>query len=156
MTLWIVAHHALLSMEFSRQEYWNGLPCPPPGDPPDPGIEPTSLKSLALAGRFFTIRTWEAQTYIVLYVNYISIKLEEKKKILQLLCCTYTPMTCFLTGSWLSGRESTCQCKRRWFNLWAGRMHQKRKWQPTAAFLLAELPDRFAQTRGQEHLLLPS
>ena len=41
---------APLSMGFSRQEYWSGLPCPPPGDLPDPGIEPASLISLALAG----------------------------------------------------------------------------------------------------------
>ena len=40
VTLWTVAHKALLSIEFSRQEYWSGLPCPPPGDPPDPGIDP--------------------------------------------------------------------------------------------------------------------
>ena len=40
-TLWTVAHQAPLSMGFSRQEYWSGLPFPPPGDPPDPGIEPT-------------------------------------------------------------------------------------------------------------------
>ena len=39
-----------LSMEFSRQEYWSGLPFPTPGDPPDPGIEPMSLASPALAG----------------------------------------------------------------------------------------------------------
>ena len=38
-----VAHHAPLSMVFSRQEYWSGLPCPPAGDLPDPGIKPTSL-----------------------------------------------------------------------------------------------------------------
>ena len=44
-------------MEFSRQEYWSGLPCPPPGDLPDPGIEPTSLVSPVLAGRFFTTST---------------------------------------------------------------------------------------------------
>ena len=41
-TPWTVAHQAPLSMGFSRQEYWSGLPCPP-GDFPDPGIEPTSL-----------------------------------------------------------------------------------------------------------------
>ena len=61
-TLWTVAHEAPLSMGFSRQEYWSGLPCPPPGDLPDPGIEPTSLMSPALAGGFFTSSvTWEAQ-----------------------------------------------------------------------------------------------
>ena len=47
-------------MRFSRQEYLNGLPCPPPGDLPDPGIEPMSLKSPALTGGFFTTSgTWE-------------------------------------------------------------------------------------------------
>ena len=40
--LWTVAHQALLSMGFSRQEYRNGLPCPPPGDLPNPGIKPVS------------------------------------------------------------------------------------------------------------------
>ena len=41
-TPWTVARQAPLSMEFSRQEYWSGLPCPPPGDLPDPGMEPRS------------------------------------------------------------------------------------------------------------------
>ena len=60
-TLWTIAHQAPLFVGFSRQEYWSGLPCPPPGDLPDPGIEPTSLTSPALAGRFFTTSsTWEA------------------------------------------------------------------------------------------------
>ena len=40
---WTVARQAPLSMGFSRQEYWSGLPCPPPGDLPDPGIKPRSL-----------------------------------------------------------------------------------------------------------------
>ena len=40
--LWTVAHQAPLTMEFSRQEYWSGLPCLPPGDCPKPGIEPVS------------------------------------------------------------------------------------------------------------------
>ena len=47
------AQEALLSMGFSRQEYWSGLPFPSPGDLPDPGIETMSLASLVLAGRFF-------------------------------------------------------------------------------------------------------
>ena len=59
--LWTVAHQAPLSMGFSRQEYWSGLPCPPPGDLPNPEIESVSLRSPALAGRFFTTSTtWEA------------------------------------------------------------------------------------------------
>ena len=54
MTLWTLAHHASLSMGFSRQEYWNRLSYPFPGDLPDPGIKPMSLMSPASAGRFFT------------------------------------------------------------------------------------------------------
>ena len=60
-TQWIVAHQTLLSMGFPRQEYWSGLPFPPPGDLPKPGIEPPSLVSPALAGGFFnTGAPWEA------------------------------------------------------------------------------------------------
>ena len=40
VTPWTIAHQAPLSMGFSRQEYWSGLPCPPPGDLPNPGIKP--------------------------------------------------------------------------------------------------------------------
>ena len=54
-TLWTIARQAPPSMGFSRQEYWGGLPFPLPGDFPDPGIEPTSLMSLTLAIRFFTL-----------------------------------------------------------------------------------------------------
>ena len=57
-TLWdpmyCVAHQAPLSMGFPRQEYWSGLPCLPPGNFPEPGLEPTSLESPALAGGLFT------------------------------------------------------------------------------------------------------
>ena len=49
-TLWTAACQAPLSMGLSRQEYWSGLPCSPPGDLPDPGIEPASPTSPALAG----------------------------------------------------------------------------------------------------------
>ena len=53
-TPWTVARQVSLSMEFSRQEYWSGLPCPSPGDLPNPGIRPMSLGFPALAGKFFT------------------------------------------------------------------------------------------------------
>ena len=48
-TLWTVARQAPLSMGFSRQEYWSGLPCPAPGDLPDPGIELVSLMSTCIS-----------------------------------------------------------------------------------------------------------
>ena len=53
-TPWTAARQAPLSMGFSRQEPWNGLPCPPSGDLSDPGIEPTSLMFPTLTGGFFT------------------------------------------------------------------------------------------------------
>ena len=55
VTPWAVAHQAPLSEEFSRQEYWSGLPFPTLGDLPNEGIEPASLASPALAGEFFPI-----------------------------------------------------------------------------------------------------
>ena len=64
-------------MVFSRQEYWSGLPCPPPGDLPYPGIEPSSLMFLPLAGRFFTTSSaWEAPNS-----NQIAAQLTEKLEV---------------------------------------------------------------------------
>ena len=63
VTAWTVARQAPLSMAMSRQEYSSGLPCPPLGDLPDPGIELTSLTFPPLAGKVFTTSTtWEALT----------------------------------------------------------------------------------------------
>ena len=56
MAPWTVDRQAPLSMGFSRQEYWSALPFPPPGDLPDPGIEPKSPAAPALAGGFFTTK----------------------------------------------------------------------------------------------------
>ena len=62
-TLWTVPCQTPPSMGFSRQEYWRGLSCCPPGDLLGPGIEPTSLKSPALASRYFTTSpTWKPST----------------------------------------------------------------------------------------------
>ena len=60
---------APLYTEFSRQEYWSGLPCPAPGDLPDPGMEPVSLVIPALAGGFFYhCTTWEAPVNSILII----------------------------------------------------------------------------------------
>ena len=60
VTLWTVACQAPLSMGILQQEYWSRLLFPSPGDLPDPGVEPTSPTSPALAGMFFTTNaTWE-------------------------------------------------------------------------------------------------
>ena len=70
LTLWNPVDCSLpapLFMEFSRQGYWSGLPCPPRGDLPDPGIEPTSP---ALAGRLFATRTtWEALSTYYFFID---------------------------------------------------------------------------------------
>ena len=64
VTPWPVARQAALSMGFSRQEYWSGLPSPPAENLPDPETEPVSLTSPALAGMFFTTSaTWEVPSY---------------------------------------------------------------------------------------------
>ena len=58
---WTIACQAPLSVGFSRQEYWCGLPCLLPGDLPDPGIKPACLLPPEFAGGFFTTSvTWEA------------------------------------------------------------------------------------------------
>ena len=54
VTIWAVAPRLLSPQGFSRQEYWNGLPCPPPGGLPHPGIEPMSLMHPTRAGEFYT------------------------------------------------------------------------------------------------------
>ena len=69
VTPWTIASQAPLSMGFNRQEYWGELPCAPPGDLWDLGIQPRSLMSPALAGRFFTSTTsWEA--HLLMVVSY--------------------------------------------------------------------------------------
>ena len=63
---WTVARQAPLSMGFSRQEHWSELPCPPPGDLPNPEMEPRPLMSPAPAdGLFTTGATWETQICVL-------------------------------------------------------------------------------------------
>ena len=70
--LWAVACQAPLSMEFSRQEYWSGLPWPTPGNLLDPGIEPRSLVSPALAGGLFTTEPPGKPLVIFTSVQYLA------------------------------------------------------------------------------------
>ena len=71
-TPWTVARQAPLSMGFFRQQYWSGLPCPPPGDLPDPGIKPVSPGAPSLQADSLPLSHRGSPTYC--YVNYISIK----------------------------------------------------------------------------------
>ena len=61
---WIVACQSPLSMGISREEYWSGLPCPPPGDLPDPESEPVFYISCIGRQVLPTSATWAAQTFI--------------------------------------------------------------------------------------------
>ena len=81
-TPWAVAHQPPLSMGFSRQEYWSGLPCPPSGESSQPRDQTHASMSPALAGGFFTTSTtWEAWVvtwdyYINLTGNYCTMHIE--------------------------------------------------------------------------------
>ena len=67
-----VTHQAPLSLGFSRQEYWSGLPVPLPGDLPNPGIKPVSLESPASPSRWFTTRAiWKA---LIDYISHYNIE----------------------------------------------------------------------------------
>ena len=63
VTPWTVAHQAPLSMGFSRQEYWSGLPCPPPGDLSDPAMEPESPIFPALQTDSLPVSPWASPMY---------------------------------------------------------------------------------------------
>ena len=70
-TPWTVARQAPRSTRFSRQEHWSGLPCPPPGHLPNPGIELSPLTFPALAGQFFTTSTiWKLSLWSIKGINY--------------------------------------------------------------------------------------
>ena len=91
MTLWIITPQAPLSMGFSRKKFWSRLPCPPPGDLPDPGIIPGSFASPELAGGFFTTSvTWHTHTQPSKF-RYINNYIEYNMGILQRLGMTLDP-----------------------------------------------------------------
>ena len=116
---WTVACQAFLYIGILQ----NGLPCPPPEALPNPGTEPTSLTSPALAGGSFTTRaTWEAPD---LNLGVFSIQASQVA----------------------SGKESACQCrrcKRCRFDPWVKKIPWNRKWQPTSVFL----PGKFCGPRS--------
>ena len=65
---WTVAHQVPLSMEFSRQEHWSGLPCPPSGDLPDPGIGPVFPVTPALQADSLPPNHWGIPLYILYFL----------------------------------------------------------------------------------------
>ena len=128
-----IACQAPLSMRFSRQEYWSGLPFPSPGDLPNPGIKPVFLVSLALTNGFL----YHCTTYNWMYLL--------KTKI-PLLWFSQTISFSSNKVRWSGGKESACQCRRHRFNPWVGKIPWKRKWQPIPVFL----PGKFHGERSLE------
>ena len=124
VTLWTVARQAPLSKGFSRQQYWSGLPCPPPGALPNLGIEPETSLSPALAGGFFAT----SATYF--FFNPIFFISELYSHFWLLIfgvevwysgCCDMSPSSFFRTktlvlpgvgdvGCWWVTAESFCIC----------------------------------------------
>ena len=82
-TLWTIeiACQAPLSMGFSRQKQWSGLPCPPPGHLPGPGIEPASPAAPRIAGRFFTTEPQRKPQYKADEDKYCMFSLVECKRV---------------------------------------------------------------------------
>ena len=88
-TPWTVAHQAPLFMGFSRWEYWSGVPFPPLGDLPMPGIEPASLTSCSLARRFFTT----SATWILHQIDFSLLKNRQHLVRLLWLHCASVPVS---------------------------------------------------------------
>ena len=102
--LWTIACEAPLSMRFSRQEYWTGLPCPSPEDLPDLEVAPLSLTSPALAGGFFvTSATWEALQYGRFHLICWGLNKTKRRK---------GEFTLFLPGSFQTGTWILCAWTR--------------------------------------------
>ena len=128
-TPWTVARQAPLSTGFPRQEYWSGLPCPPPGDLPDPGIEPASP---AAAGGFFTRAACGNPTASVHSANTFLPRtfISYPWKHVELNTCS-----CLCGPPWRLSWERIClQCRRPGFKAWVGKIPWRRERLPTAAF----------------------
>ena len=138
-----VAHHTPLSIGFSRQECWSGLPFPSPGDLPDPGVEPVSP---ALAGGFFTIESPEE--YLWLSQLSYSIRRSISPRLNCLKLFKVTKLDVSTMQLWMEASQEalvvkipTCQCrrhKRRGFHSRVGKIPKRRAWQPTPVFLPGE------------------
>ena len=95
------SHQVPLSMAFSRQEYWSELPFPSPGDFPNPGIEPMSFASLALAGGFFTTAPKSKQEMVIVVMSIFEICFESCYSVPYNVCHQYA-MSFQVCGQYMS------------------------------------------------------
>jgi len=127
-TPWTVVHQAPLSMEFSRQEYGSGLPFPPPGDLPDPGIEPGSptLQADTLPSEppgntmkyYSAIKGNEALIHATTWVNLESIRLNETSQTQKTPYCMISFIWCVQKRQLYWDRKQISGCRR-----------QRKKWE---------------------------
>ena len=101
-TLRTVGHEAALSMGFSRQESWSGLPCPPPGDLPDSGMELVSPLSFALQGDSFPL-SHQGSPYIMIWILNRSFSKKKKSEVSQSYPTLCNPKDYSLSGSFVHG-----------------------------------------------------
>ena len=125
-TPWTVAHQAPLTMGLSSQEHWSGLPCPPPGDLPNPGMKATSLMSPALAGQFFTTSTTWGEKAMAPHSSTLAWKRP----------WTEEPGRLQSMGSLRVGHDWATSLSLFTFTHW------RRRWQPTPVFLPGESQGR--------------
>ena len=121
--LWTAAHQAPLSMGFSSQEYWSGLPCPPPGDLPDPGIKPISLMFLPWPMGFLALALPGKPLYQLMHtLNSLSVSSQQKLKIT-------TPDLVIFLNSHEDVLRQTCACiTSDWMHIQPAEMHPS--WPP--------------------------
>ena len=105
VTPWTVAHQAPLSMGFSKQGYWSGLPFPPPRHLDDPGIEPTSPASPALAGGVFPTEP-SGNTHVHIYTSFFEMKSPTN------IGCKYITMSLLFIITWNYDKEEWQSSKR--------------------------------------------
>ena len=152
---WTVAHQVPLSMEFSRQGYWSGLPCPPPRDFPNPGSKRTPPASPALQAGFFTAEPLEKPTveyYVAMRRNeadatpwwtlrtLCQVKDTEHKRLHLHDSSTRNAQNRQIHRHknglpwWLRQERIRLQCKRPSFDPWVRKIPWRRAWLPTPVF----------------------
>ena len=126
-----------LSMEFSRQEYWRGLLCPPPEDPPDPEIEPASPAAMALKVDSVQLSHQGSHhpCHIYICTQIFMLQTGENWGMGGGVVLKSQFINPLMLPGWLSGKEPTCQFRRHEFNPWVRKIPWSRKWQPTPVFL---------------------
>ena len=148
VTAWTVAHQAPLSMGFSRQEYWNGLPCLPPRGCSQPREQTCVSRISCIAGRFFTTgTTWEAHISPRFWIS-LPFRSPEYWGKFSVVYSRFLLVINFIHSSVYmsfpcsaSGKEPACQCrrcKRCGFDPWVGKIPWRRARQPTPVFLPGE------------------